>query len=373
MKIAINALHVPPGRTGGGETYTLELIRHLDQLDHPHEVAVLALEGARPALTAAALQRTRVRFFQENRLRNLIDRFRPLAWNLPSFAPPYDLIHWPNSQVRPHPVDQRPARILTFLDAQHMVFPEFFSQNDLDARAAIFPESFSLAHRIIAISNYSRQQLLEYYAVPQEKIVTVPLGVNFSRFAAPHDETRLAKYSLPPKYLIYPAGTWPHKNHLRLLDALHLLRQRGHTDIRLVLTGIIQSEHPRVLQKIAAHHLESHVQHLGFIAWDDTPEVIKRAHGMIFPSLFEGFGLPIVEAMAASVPVAASRVAAIPEVGGDAVRYFDPTEVEDMAQAVLDLWNDKDRDALIRAGQNRAAQFTWETTAEKTLAVYDLL
>jgi len=142
----------------------------------------------------------------------------------------------------------------------------------------------------------------------------------------------------------------------------------------LVLTGIRQFSHEDVLRAVSRLGLQGRVLHLGHIPMNDLAVLLKKARGMVFPSLFEGFGLPVLEAMAAGCPVACSDRAALPEVAGQAALYFDPTEVDAIAEAILVLWLDEgSRERLIRAGHKRAAQFSWTKCAQETLRVYESL
>src|SRR5439155_3517680 len=161
---------------------------------------------------------------------------------------------------------------------------------------------------------------------------------------------------LPDRYIVYPAQTWPHKNHLRLIEALADLRQRG-TTIPLVSTGRATEHMGAIRRRVDELGLGSQVRFLGYLAPAEFDAVLARATALVFPSLFEGWGLPVVEAFALGIPVACSNAAALPEVARSAALLFDPHNTEAIARSVLRVWQDEAlRDELRRRGKARAAE-----------------
>jgi glycosyltransferase involved in cell wall biosynthesis len=186
--------------------------------------------------------------------------------------------------------------------------------------------------------------------------------------AAERDRVR-ARYRLPEAYGIYPANLWQHKNHLRLLDGLALIAPAQRPFV--VLTGSATRSRIQLNDAIRERDLGAHVTWLGFVESVDLPALLAAARMMVFPSLFEGFGMPVVEAMAAGCPVACANATALPETVGDAGLMFDPTDAGAIASAIERVWRDTALcDELRRAGHMRARQFTWQHTALKTLQVY---
>jgi glycosyltransferase involved in cell wall biosynthesis len=173
--------------------------------------------------------------------------------------------------------------------------------------------------------------------------------------------------------LYYPAATLPHKNHKALLAALKLLKDRYRFDGQLVLTGIAMKANSEIMDEIGRLGLKDTVKVLGYLPYEDLPCLYNLAWLMVFPSLFEGFGIPLVEAMACGCPVACSNVTSIPEVIGDAGLTFDPNSVEDLAEKVYLLWTDEEQKKTLRIkGLQRAGSkvFSWENTARETINVY---
>lgn len=379
MKIAINGLHMKPSNTGGGETYFIELIRGLSQLDnskynfeilaHPEMATLLQQMSASHINFEYTTDTKNKRRFQ--RVMYLLNKLTSIGSIYPS---KYDLIHWTNGQLRPRFASNKPVKILTFLDAQHLEFPEFFSKKELQTRARVWKSSIDEADHIITISNFAKHQAIEHYQAPAEKISAIPLGVRREFFSTDADDIAVSeiktRYHLPERYLYYPAGTWSHKNHERLLNALKILVNRGLIDIKLVLSGVHKNQHEVVLQKINTLQLDNHVQHIGFAQWEDVPKLYQLSEGLIFPSLFEGFGLPVLEAMAAGIPVAASNLDIIREVADDTILYFNPYIIDDIADAMLKLWGNKVTDTSV--SKSRAEQFSWEANVKQTLNVYEM-
>jgi len=179
------------------------------------------------------------------------------------------------------------------------------------------------------------------------------------------------RHGLERPFLYYPAASWPHKNHVALLEALRLLLDRGRFDGDLVLSGLAREGHGEVEQAIARLRLTERVRLLGHVPGGELPALYGSAEALVFPSRFEGFGLPVLEAMACGCPVACSDTTSLPEVAGGAALLFDPGAPEDIAARVGDLLDDGGlRQRLRAAGLRRAADFGWDRVARETVASY---
>jgi glycosyltransferase involved in cell wall biosynthesis len=189
-------------------------------------------------------------------------------------------------------------------------------------------------------------------SVDPDRIEVIHLGLDHELFR-PGDEQR-------EPFLLYPANPWPHKNHARLFEALALVR-RQRPELRLVLTGT-------GLERL---DVPEGVEVKGRVPHEELASLFRRASALVFPSLYEGFGQPPLEAMASGTPVAVSTAGSLPEVCGDAARYFDPTSVEEIAEAVLTVLEAPE--PLMERGLRRAAAFTWDETARRHDAVYGAL
>src|SRR5947208_8150999 len=327
--IGLSLLTLVPGISGGSETYARELVRALGrvgELDYrvflpriaadveglPAEVvpeyrASRTLPGRVAAMSYAALWR-----------RPILRRFDGL-----------DALHFPLSVMLP-PVSAPPA-VTSVLDVQHEFFPEFFPRAEVAYRKAAYLRTVRRSRLVITISEHAAATIRERLAVPRTKLRPIHLGIDHERFRPGGEERE--------DFLLYPARPWPHKNHARLFEAMTLL-----PGLRLVLTGY---DGP----------VPDGVESLGRVSADELAALYRRAAALVFPSLYEGFGQPPLEAMACGCPVACSSRGSLSEVVGDAARLFDPESPEAIAAAVRDVlaapaeWSAK--------GVARAAGFTW--------------
>jgi len=284
----------------------------------------------------------------------------------------FDLVHSPGNYSFP---DMRAfPNVLQFHDLQHIHFPEFFTQDAWTERESGYRESVSAASHIICVSEYTRMDLHKSYGVPLEKMTTVwniPSRVAWLKTDERQRRDLLARMGLRGRFLFYPAHGWPHKNHRRLIEAFQMVTAELPADIQLVLTGKPFDDRHEARQLIEAGNLRARVVHLGYRTPLEIRALYSRAHALVFPSLFEGFGMPVAEAIIADCPVACSNTTSLPEIAGDAAVYFDPQRTKGIARALLEITTDEKRRAeLIAAGQRRKPAFSSRLSAMKALSVY---
>jgi len=229
------------------------------------------------------------------------------------------------------------------------------------------------ATRIIAVSECTRQDLVAAYGVPPWKVTVV------HEAAAPHFRPQLpdrvadvrARYCLPRRYLLFVSTIEPRKNLIRLLQAFETVHAEGLTD-GLVLVGRRGWLTDDFFAALERSPVRDCVLLPGYVPDEDLPAIYAAAQCLVLPSLYEGFGLPVLEAMACDTPVACSGTSSLPEVAGDAALLFDPEEVESIVGAVRRLLADSSlRAALRQHGREQAARFSWQRVAEETVAVYN--
>jgi glycosyltransferase involved in cell wall biosynthesis len=208
-----------------------------------------------------------------------------------------------------------------------------------------YDRSARRAQLVIVPSDFVRRRAHELLGIPAERIRVIHHGIDHDRFR-PGPEAREG-------FLLYPAESWPHKNHRRLFEAFARLRAER-PGLELVLTGT------------GFRDLPPGVRTAGRVGWEELPSLYRRAAALVFPSLYEGFGLPPLEAMACGCPVACSNAASLPEVCGDAAAYFDPTSVDDMVAATRQALQGE----LVPTGLEQAAGFTWAKCARRHETVY---
>jgi len=239
-------------------------------------------------------------------------------------------------------------------DLQYLAYPEFFSPADRAERDRHFRQVCRVAARIVCVSEFTRAAVLEHSGLAADRVVTIP--------SAPHRRLpppAAAPAPAPGRYLLYPANFWRHKNHELLLIAFGIYRAaHPHSDLKLVLTG---APSPR------RDELQAAVRRMGLAAWVEFPgylpdaafaALLAGAAAMIFPSIFEGFGMPVLEAMAAGVPVLCGNLTSLPEVAGDAALFFDPRRPAAIVEAIERLESDPPLAAsLAGRGRRHAAEF----------------
>jgi len=264
--------------------------------------------------------------------------------------------------------------IFTPHDLQHLHLPYLFTPRERLKREVLYRTFSTQARLVIALSAWGKRDLIAHYDLPGEKVAIVPWGSVLDAYPAPRESDLLAirkKYHLPDRFLFYPAYSWPHKNHKRLLDALALLRDRQGLRVPVVFSGGQNEFFGELRRYVRKHQLDDQVRFVGFVSPQELVGLYNLCTGMVFPSLFEGWGLPVLEAFTCGVPVACSNVTALPEVAGDAALMFDPHDVEQIAMAVARLWQDADlRSDLVARGTQRARAFSWQKTARLLRAHY---
>jgi len=236
----------------------------------------------------------------------------------------------------------------------------------------MIPQMARRCEKVIAISESTKRDLVSLLEIQAEKICVTHLGVD-KRFRPATEEQELArvrrKYNLPSKYILYVGVIEPRKNLETLVDAYQADSFHGEFD--LVLAGSLGWGFTRLLEKIANSHVRNRIQMPGYVADADLPALFNMAAVFVYPSVYEGFGLPVLEAMACGTPVITSQVSSLPEVAGDAAILVDPSDPKAFASALQNvLGDDHLRKSLSERGIQRARLFTWEKTAQKTLEVY---
>lgn len=378
MRIGLNATSFMPGQMGGIETYFRNLVDRLQALEHESDYLLLCdkrhaaefnLHNARFHTEHINYAKPSPAWFIRGVLRNTLN-IDILARRMNRVK--VDLIHHPFSVLTP--LDIKIPSVLTFWDMQHEFFPNFFSHAELAKRRRLYRASTERATRIIVSAAFTKECLVSRYAIDADKIEVIYTG--YSPGFRPFDEaSSLAvirgKYDLDQPFMFYPAATWPHKNHKRLLEALKLMRERYAFDGLLVLTGIAMQSQAEIITEINRLGLAENVRILGYLPTADLPYLYNCARLMVFPSLFEGFGIPLVEAMACGCPVVCAAATCLPEIAGDAGLLVDPLDPEKMAETIWSAWNDEGILAGMRErGLERVKLFNWDAAALKTMAVY---
>jgi glycosyltransferase involved in cell wall biosynthesis len=343
-------LTLVPGEIGGAETYARGLaggLATVGELDYTALVPPVA-PGAGEGLPEVLVTEYRpARSLRERAVAMATATLRPgpLRHRYDGF----DVVHYPLTIAVP--TLSIPA-VVTVHDLQHLDLPQLFSRSERLFRRRAHEGSARRAAAVVVPSQFVRRSVIEQLGLSPQLVHAIPHGIDHERFTPGDDERE--------PFLLYPGRPWPHKNHARLFEALALLR-RERPELELVLTGGGHESHP----------VPEGVRVAGLVGVDELVSLYRRAACLVFPSLYEGFGQPPLEAMACGCPVAASSAAAIPEAVGEAAALFDPEDPEDIAAVVLAVLESPGR--FVEAGLERAAHFTWAATARRHEEVYRLI
>lgn len=285
------------------------------------------------------------------------------------FQTSLDLTHSPTPLFLP----TRGKKVVTVCDLFFMDFPR---KADKEARKSFLigtEKALKQADGIITISRFTKEALLEKFDLEEKKIKVTYLGLNqvFKEEvkASELEETRL-KHNLPPSFILFVGASEPRKNILNLIDALQILHHQGEK-FTLILVGRKGSDCENLSRRVANHGLQPWVRMLGYLPETELRNIYYLASALAFPSYCEGFGLPLLEAMACGLPIAASGVSALPEIAGGAALYFCPESSQDIAEKLSRVLKDENLRQVLKAkGKKEALKFSWKTTAEETLSFY---
>lgn len=259
-------------------------------------------------------------------------------------------------------------------DLQHIHYPEFFTPSQLRRRRSRYRKLARQASIVIAPSTFVLDECRAHLAVSPDKslcVSTPPVLAEYESLSQEEVRSIVTRMGLPPRFALYPAQTWPHKNHAALLQAIAILGRDPGLGVKLVCTGSQNSFFPQVRERVSALNLDGSVYFTGHLHVRDLLAAYQSAQVLVFPSLFEGLGMPVLEAFWVGLPVAASRLPPIEETGGDAVAYFDPLRPEDIARVLRQVWVDEElKNSLALRGRRRVKGLRWSAIAPRYVDLY---
>jgi glycosyltransferase involved in cell wall biosynthesis len=269
----------------------------------------------------------------------------------------------------------RGKAVVTIHDIIHLLYPQFLPSRAAHIYArAMIRRALRRADRIITVSYNSKRDLVDYFSVPPSRIEVIYNGVSprfHPRIEARERERVAEKYSLPRPYLLFLGGEKPHKNVQGVLRAFAEAIRRTPLSHALALAGPLPKNSARLEALIAALDLNERVCRPGVVEEEDLPGMFAGADIFLYPTLYEGFGLPVVEAMACGTPVLTSATSALQEVAGGYAYLVDPMDVDAISRGIVALMTDGQlRSDLVELGKKRALDFSWDKAAERTLEVY---
>jgi glycosyltransferase involved in cell wall biosynthesis len=289
-------------------------------------------------------------------------------WEIRPHLERLDLYFCPFGALYPRPLSL--PTVVTLVDIQEVFYPQFFTIEDRYIRDFHFVGSTRMADRVVTISEFSKKTIVKYHQLSEKKVVTAYLSAD-ERYYRSERIARPPAQPHPRHFIFYPANFWHHKNHDCLLQALRILREEKKLLIDVVFTGFEESNGYPLASKAEEYGVRQQMHVLGYVPVEELAYLYCHARMLVFPSLFEGFGIPLVEAMAVGCPVVAANATSIPEIAAGAAELFDPTSPYALAQAIEQVWHDDTlQHNLIAQGKRRAQDFSPAKTAQAHLSAF---
>jgi glycosyltransferase involved in cell wall biosynthesis len=304
----------------------------------------------------------------------LLYNFIPIPYSL-FFGGNADITHFMNYHVPPGVK----GKVVTMVyDTVYKAYPETMNEKTRHMLDISMKRSCRRADAIVTISEFSKSEIIKYLGVPSEKVVVMPCGVDFSLYRPDYGENEVqsvkVNFNITGSYLLYLGTLEPRKNIERLIEAYSSVRQRVESPPELVIAGRKGWHYGSIFKKTQELGLTNDIIFTGYVDEVDAPVLMKGAIAFVFPSIYEGFGLPPLEAMACGTPVITSNVASLPEVTGDAALLIDPFSVDAIADAIERIINDKNlRAELSQKGIKHASQYSWDNSVKIISDLYDRL
>jgi glycosyltransferase involved in cell wall biosynthesis len=252
-------------------------------------------------------------------------------------------------------------------DLQHLYYPKYFTPRERLAREVLYPLYCERAKMVAVASNWVRRDVIDKFFLPPEKVHVIPFAPPIDAYPSPTPDDLVRaceKFSLEREFVYYPAATWPHKNHISLLEALAILRDRDGIRVPAVFSGKQNSYFPEVERRARKLGLSDQVRFLGFVSPLELQCLYRLARCVVIPTQFEAASFPIWEAFGAGVPVACSNVTSLPEQAGEAAILFSPENRQEIADAIRRLWTDEGlRKNLIGLARSKISNLSWKNTA----------
>ncbi len=371
MKVAIDVRTVLPNRSGVGN-YVLHLIQNLRKVDPDSIYFFLSLKKNLSFLGPLAPEQNPLQTVFSHENHPLGDFWEHFILPIRLMKKGIDVFHGPASLI-PFRRDHYQV-VVTIHDLVAFLFPETIPLKYGAYMRYLLRQAVKRANKIISVSHHTRQDLIEILKVPSEKIVVIHEAP--SPIFRPYDRNKVRtllkeRYGIQKKYIYHLGNIEPRKNLIVLLQAFTRVCQELGTEYQLVVSGqkgwLIRS----LSHFLKNYPMRDQVLFTGYVPMEDLPLLMNGAEIFVFPSLYEGFGLPVLEAMSCGTPVISSNRSSIPEIVGSAGVLIDPTDVRELAHRIVYLLrNGEERRRLSLLGKDQAARFSWEEVARKTLDVY---
>ncbi len=369
MNISIDGRAATLYRGTGIGNYTYQLINNFNQIDFLNNYTILTPKDSKLDLNlknnfslANSLGNPNNNFWEYIKTPNILEKDK------------YDIYHIPQNGIGICENSSCPS-IITLHDIIPLKMPETVSDVFLKVFHNQLPTILKTTSSIITVSEFSKKDICEYLNYPKEKVYVTPLAAEdmYTPLDKSYCKMVLKKrYSIDTDFILYVGGFSPRKNILGLIEAFNLVKSKVKNPLKLVIVGRHGLSYETYKRRAIELNLESSIIFPGFIEINDMPYFYNASSMLVYPSFYEGFGLPVLEAMACATPVISSSLTSMPEVCADASILVNPSNIDDIASAILNIFNDKKLSSLlIHKGLIHSSKFSWKKTAYSTLDAYE--
>ncbi|MFA5925366.1 MAG: glycosyltransferase family 1 protein [Parcubacteria group bacterium] len=371
MRIGIDIRLIGKKQTGG-EVYFFNLVKYLARIDKEnHYLLFIDRDPARDRLLAREIESLKLGSNFKIIYLNSPSRFWWNLWALPNYLKknPVNIFH--TQYIAPFWLPKNIKLMLTIHDISFNYFPQYIKYSDLLFLRALIPRSIRRADKVITVSESEKNSIADFYKISPAKVDFAYNGVEAEKyghnFSGEEKENVRKKYNLPENYLLYIGTLQPRKNIPVIIKAIKGL------NIKLVIAGNRKAHNfdKKIDETVSKNNLGERVIFPGWIEEKDKPVLLQMADCFVLPSLYEGFGIPIIEAIAAGTPIVCSDIPIFREISGDAALFCDPESSGEFTGNISKILSDQSlKEKLIKSGIESAKKFEWQNMAQKTLAIY---
>lgn len=359
MTIGIDATLLREGRVTGVERYTINLIKNILKEDSFNQYKIFFKEKVYSELIPF-LDKCEFHICPVNNRVYCDQIWLPRKINSGNF----DLVHYPAFPSSPF---SKVNSVLTIHDATFWKYPETMSAGGKYYYKPLFPQAIKKAKKIITVSHSSKKDLIKYLNIPATNISVIYEALDDSFLSK---KSKPLNYLLPDKYILSVGTIEPRKNIITLIDAFQQLKMEYNVPHELVIVG----RKGWIRNLNIPEKIKSQIHFTGFVSDDELAGIYESADIFVFPSLYEGFGFPILEAMAMNIPIVASNTSSLPEIGKNACLYAQPSSAESFKENIIKIIkNPQLREELVNRGRSRFKDFSWKKTACQTIEIYNSL
>lgn len=373
MRILVDIRHLCQEKQSGVGEYTKQLLHEIFKIDQENEYILFSTGRVKPKKEHSEYSNVLYRHVKtSNKIINtkfIFLKHPSINWFIKE---PIDLIFLPNLNITVLPNDI--PCILTVHDLTWKIFPEFYSKKMQVWHNLVNPKKLiNDSYKIITPSQTTKNDLQNLFKKDNEDVVVIPHGcdLQFTQKMEARDHGVRSKFRLPKKFVLFMGTLEPRKNLLALIQAVDAYRKITHDDLHLVLAGKWGWKSHNLRRRLWKKNVKSWVHQIGYIPDKDRAAIYRSSEALVWPSIYEGFGLPVLEAMSCGTPVITSHTSSIPEITGDCALLIDPYNINDITDALIGLMKSKPlQNQLSNKGIDRAKNYSWTKSAMKTIELF---